>query len=74
MLESLHDMDKRLRAYHSRLYVVRGQPIAMLEELFGQWNVQQLTFQRDMEPYSKRLEDGVTKVAKICGVEVQEWV
>ena len=63
-------MDKKLRAYHSRLHVVRGQPIAVLEELFHQWNVQQLTFQRDMEPYSKQLEQNVVKIARISGVEV----
>ena len=66
-------MDKRLRAYHSRLYVAQGTPIPVLEDLFRQWNVQQLTFQRDMEPYSKMLEESVVKVANISGVEVG-WV
>ncbi|CAI8045818.1 Cryptochrome-2 [Geodia barretti] len=70
LLESLHDLDKKLRAYCSRLYVVQGQPIAAMEQLIRQWNVQQLTFQQDMEPYSQRLEESVAKVAKISGVEV----
>ena len=70
LLESLHDLDKRLRAYHGRLYVVQGQPIAVMETLIRQWNVQHLTFQQDMEPYSQRLEDSVAKVAKISGVKV----
>ena len=72
LLESLHDLDKNLRSYHSRLTVVLGQPTAALEELFVQYNVKKLTFQRDMEPYSKALEEGVTKLAQSCGVKVHE--
>ena len=63
-------MDKQLRSFNSRLYVVQGQPIAVLDELFQQWNVQQLTFQKDMEPYSKAIEDSVIKTAESCGVKV----
>jgi hypothetical protein len=70
LLESLHDLDKKLRAYCSRLYVVQGQPIAVMEQLVRQWNVQQLTFQQNMEPHSQRLEESVARIAKISGVEV----
>lgn len=70
LLECLHDMDKRLRTYNSRLYVIKGQPIAVLDELFHIWNVQQLTFQKDMEPNSKGLEDTIANLAESCGVKV----
>ena len=71
MLECLHDMDKCLRSYNSRLYVVQGQPIAVLEELFHRWNVQQLTYQQDMEPYSQAIEESVERVAESCEVKVR---
>ena len=40
-----------------------------MEQLVRQWNVQQLTFQQNMEPHSQRLEESVARVAKISGVE-----
>ena len=64
-------MDKCLRSYSSRLYVVQGQPIAVLEELFQRWNVCQLTYQRDMEPYSQGLEESVGRVSESFGVKVR---
>jgi cryptochrome len=73
LLECLHDMDKRLRSYNSRLYVVQGQPIAVLEELFHRWNVRQLTYQQDMDPHSQAIEEGIDRVAESCGVKVQKF-
>ena len=71
LLECLHDMDKRLRSYNSRLHVVQGQPIVVLEDLFQRWNVQHLTYQQDMEPYSQAIEESVDRVAESCGVKVR---
>ncbi len=45
LLESLHDLDRNLRGMSSRLCVAKGQPVAVLEKLFRQWNVTHLTFQ-----------------------------
>lgn len=70
LLECLHDLDKRLRGFNSRLYVIQGQPIAVLEELFHKWNVQELTFQQDSDPYSQAVDDTVSRVATSGGIKV----
>ena len=70
LLECLHDVDKRLRTYNSRLYVAQGQLVAVLEELFHKWNVRQLTFQHDREPHSNAVEDIVGRLGESTGVKV----
>ena len=70
LLECLHDLDKRLKEYNTRLYVAKGHPIAVLERLCKRWNVNELTFQQDREVRSHILEDAVEKLAEQMEIKV----
>ena len=70
MLESLHDLDKRLKAYNTRLYVAKGHPVAVMERLCTRWNVKELTFQLDREVRSHIIEEAVEKLAEQLDIKV----
>lgn len=53
-----------------RLFVFRGKPEEVLPMLFNEWKVQRLTFEIDIEPYSRQRDDHVTKIAHQQDVEV----
>jgi len=72
LLESLQDIDKRLRTFNSRLYVAQGQPVAVLEKLSDEWNVTSITFQRSGEPRSRTVEEAVEKLADVKGIQVRK--
>ena len=71
LIESLHDLDNQLKCFNSRLYVARGQPVAVLEKLCGQWNVTSLVFQTIGEPHSQMMETALERLAKGKGLEVR---
>ncbi|XP_067002290.2 cryptochrome-1 [Anabrus simplex] len=68
--ESLSDLDKRLRAIGTRLYVLRGKPEEVLPVIFSQWQVKKLTFELDIEPYARERDERVERLAKEAGVRV----
>ena len=53
-----------------RLYVVRGNPKELFPQLFENWNVDVLTFENDIEPYSVKRDQIVLKDAERFNVEV----
>lgn len=70
LLECLHDLDKRLKAYNTRLYVAKGHPVAVMEKLCNRWNVKELTFQLDREVRSHIIEEAVEKLAEQLDIKV----
>lgn len=70
LLESLHDLDKQLKAFNTRLYVAQGQPVAVLDKLCREWNVTEITFQIDREIRANVLERAVEKLAESSGIKV----
>ena len=63
LLESLEDLDNKLRKMGSRLFVVRGQPSHVFPQLFKGWSTTHLTFEMDPEPFAKVRD---TKIRKLC--------
>ncbi|XP_034230704.1 cryptochrome-2 isoform X1 [Thrips palmi] len=72
--QSLSDLDKNLRQLGTRLFVFRGKPEEVLPMLFNEWKVQRLTFEIDIEPYSRQRDDQVTRIAHQLDVEVIQKV
>jgi cryptochrome len=72
--QSLADLDKNLRSIGSRLYVIRGKPEEIFPKLFKSWSVKCLTFEQDIEPYSRERDEAVEKLAKEAGVKVVQKV
>ncbi|KAG5184143.1 DNA photolyase [Tribonema minus] len=72
LLETLSDLDTQLKGIGSRLYVVQGNPAERFPELFREWSVSLLTFETDTEPYAKKRDQEVCKIAETCGVTVAQ--
>uniref|UniRef100_A0AAY5L7S7 Photolyase/cryptochrome alpha/beta domain-containing protein n=1 Tax=Esox lucius TaxID=8010 RepID=A0AAY5L7S7_ESOLU len=72
LLEALEDLDSSLRKLNLRLFVVRGQPTDVFPRLFKEWNVTRVTFEYDPEPYGKKRDAAILKMAQDFGVET--WV
>lgn len=70
LIESLHDLDNQLKYLNSRLYVARGQPVAVLEKLCEQWNATSLVFQTIGEPHSQMVETALERLAEGKGLKV----
>ena len=74
LLESLKDLDDSLKKCRSRLYVLRGQPIDILSQLFKEWKITKLTFEVDSEPFGVQRDAAITTLAEELGVEVVQIV
>lgn len=70
LLQCLEDLDSSLRKLNSRLFVIRGQPANIFPRLFKDWNISQLTFECDSEPFGKERDAAIKKLATEAGVEV----
>ncbi|CDQ82472.1 unnamed protein product [Oncorhynchus mykiss] len=64
------NLDTSLRKLNSRLFVIRGQPANIFPRLFKDWNISQLTFECDSEPFGKERDAAIKKLATEAGVEV----
>lgn len=73
LLDSLADLDKSLRSLGSRLYVLRGDPLSQFEYMFKHWNVKFVTYEADTEPYAKKRDVEVYKLAEKAGVEIKYY-
>lgn len=78
LLESLCDLDSQLRTeYNSRLFVLRGSPKAVLEELLKSGTPlvrpTSILWERDTEPYAKIRDAEITRLAESSGVKVQTF-
>ena len=68
--QSLSDLDTKLRALGSRLFVIRGSPESVFSEIFSAWKVSMLTFESDTEPYAKNRDAKVQEIAKQNNIDV----
>uniref|UniRef100_A0A8C2I5Z4 Cryptochrome circadian regulator 4 n=1 Tax=Cyprinus carpio TaxID=7962 RepID=A0A8C2I5Z4_CYPCA len=59
ILQSLEDLDARLRALGSRLYVLRGSTAAVLNDLVTRWGVTQISYDTEVEPYYSDVPEGL---------------
>eukprot|EP00937_MAST-01D_sp_MAST-1D-sp2_P001644 g1644.t1 len=72
LLDALADLDRSLRAAGSRLFVVRGDPSAVLPRLVAQWDINRLSFEADTEPYAQVRDQAIRERMERDGVEVCE--
>ena len=70
MAQSLRDLDTSLRELHSRLIVLRGNPKDELPRILGEWDVQRLAYETDIEPYAKSRDGEINQLAATAGVEL----
>lgn len=72
--QSLLDLDLSLRKLGTRLYVMRGLPEDVFPDLFAKWNVKLLSFELDTEPYARKRDEQVEKLARQHKVKVEQKV
>jgi cryptochrome len=74
LLESLQDLNERLKKKNLRLLVIQGNPIQVLKEKFEEWKIGLLCFESDTEPYAKKRDAEVRVLAKANGITVEtKW-
>lgn len=80
LLESLHDLDSQFRTeYNSRLFVLRGSPKAVFQELLesGKPLLSQkptdILWEKDTEPYAKGRDAEIIQLAESAGIKVQTF-
>ncbi|CAG7824192.1 unnamed protein product [Allacma fusca] len=71
LVDSLADLDKSLRSLGTRLYVLRGDPVSQFKFALKNWNVKLITYETDTEPYARKRDVEVFKLAEEAGVEVK---
>jgi len=70
LIQTLNDLDNSLKKLGSRLFLVKGNPVDKFPELFKKWNVKKLTFEVDIEPYSKSRDAAIISIAEKHSVKV----
>ena len=70
LLESMHDIDSRLRELKSRLYVVKGSFLTTLDQLIQEWGVEQVSFESRIDRGGRLLDQATVQLCKEKGVEV----
>ena len=53
--------------------MVQGQPLAVMERLCREWSVTEITYQEDMEPHSRILEQSVENLATFLNIQVTKF-
>ncbi|GAX79468.1 hypothetical protein CEUSTIGMA_g6909.t1 [Chlamydomonas eustigma] len=74
LLESLQDLDSRLRERGSRLLVMRGKPEDVLPKAFKDWDVKRLCYEVDTEPYAMARDEVVKSLASEACVDVNTFI
>ncbi|XP_056632946.1 cryptochrome-1 [Diorhabda sublineata] len=74
LLQCLEDLDRNLRKFNSRLFVIRGQPADALPKLFKEWGTTVLTFEEDPEPFGRVRDHNITALCNELGITVIQRV
>lgn len=69
-LESLIDLDSKLRKLDSRLILIRGSPKDVFPVLLKKWNVSSIYYERDTEPYSVERDCFVSELCQKMEIAV----
>lgn len=69
--QSLQDLNERLERKKSRLIVLRGPALDVLEQYMTKWKVNLLCYENDTEPYSRVRDAQVGELAKRLEVRVE---
>ncbi len=72
--KSLEGMDSRLKSMDcSGLLIKKGKPIEVLEELFQTYDIENLFFNEDFEPYGLERDSKASDLAASLGINIQKF-
>ena len=67
--ESLKDLDTSLRKLNSRIIFIESTPREVFENTINEWNITDVYYEDDTEPYSKERDTEVNKILKNKGID-----
>nr|QXF69111.1 6-4 photolyase [Pohlia nutans] len=70
LLQSLENLDANLRQHGSRLLLLHGNPATVIPALLTKWQINELCYEFDTEPYAQSRDAEIKKLASKSGVEV----
>lgn len=70
LLQCLEDLDRSLKKFNSRLFVIRGQPADALPKLFKKWGTTCFSFEEDPEPFGKVRDQNILQLCSEMNIEV----
>jgi len=70
MIESLKDLDKQLATVGSKLHILYGDTLRILNYYVSNYNVRTIGFNKDYTPYSKRRDKSIIDYCSTKGIEV----
>lgn len=73
LLQTLHDLDNNLRRLGSRLFILKGKPEEQLMAAISRWEIDQVTFEADSEPYAKFRDATVCEKLRSKGIQVKAF-
>nr|XP_060628469.1 cryptochrome-2-like [Anolis sagrei ordinatus] len=74
LLQSLADLQASLKKLNSCLWIIQGEYEAILREHVKKWNITQVTFDDEIEPFYKEMERTIQMIGKEMGFEVFSMV
>jgi cryptochrome len=72
LLQSLCCLNESLSRHDSRLLVLRGKPEEVLKHFIAAHSIQHLTFETDTEPYARKRDIEVCRLAQQIGLTVSQ--
>ena len=73
LLDSLKCLDEDLRSKGSRLFVAKGKPLDIMQSFIKEFQIQRLTFERDTEPYNRKIDEELLKTSASHQVDVSSF-
>ena len=74
LLESLYDLDQQFRQFGGQLYIYRGDPTEIFEQLWQNYNISGIFMEKDCEPIWKSRDIAVENFCNRTGVRFVEKV
>lgn len=73
LLESLIELNLSLREIGSQLYVFKGEPLAVIQDLASNLAIDSIYFNRDYTPFARKRDRSIFEYAKSVGISVHQF-
>lgn len=73
LIESLEDLNEKLKEKGSKLYVFQGDNLEVIEKLIKELKVNAIYFNKDYTPFSIKRDDKITELATKYNIKVESF-
>lgn len=71
--DALADINKKLKEHGKSLLVLKGKPVEVWKKLLNEYKIDQVSYNRDYEPYALQRDKEVQELLKSNGVTVHNY-